>query len=138
MRLSTSRCLIAVLLAIVLASGCDSALEPMTSVRGKVTYRGVPLHTGTIVFTPDESRGTTGPMARAEIRAEGTYELSTEDQRGARAGWYRVTIMAMDGSPGSYSMPRSLLPDKYRDPELSGLSCHVKSSQENIVDFNLE
>jgi hypothetical protein len=138
MKLSTFRCLIAAMLANVLVSGCDLAIEPMAPVRGKVTYRGVPLHTGTIVFTPDESRGTAGPMARAEIRAEGTYELSTADQRGARPGWYRVTIMAMDGAAGGYSVPRSLLPDKYRDPELSGLSCHVKSSQENVVDFNLE
>jgi hypothetical protein len=132
MRPSTFRCLIAAMLANVLVSGCDLAIEPMAPVRG------VPLHTGTIVFTPDESRGTAGPMARAEIRAEGTYELSTADQCGARAGWYRVTIMAMDGAAGSYSVPRSLLPDKYRDPELSGLSCHVKSSQENVVDFSLE
>jgi len=127
---------VAVLVA-VLVAGCDSEPASLNPVRGKVTYHGSPLYTGTIVFTPDESRGTTASLARAEIRQDGTYDLWSLDVRGAKAGWYRVTIMAVEGSAGG-GVPRSLVPDKYRDPELSGLACVIKPDQENVVDFNLE
>jgi hypothetical protein len=30
------------------------------------------------------------------------------------------------------------VPEKYRDPELSGLSCEVKPECANCIDFNLE
>jgi hypothetical protein len=124
---------------LLLVAGCDAGAGSPAPVRGKIAYRSLPLHTGTIVFTPDASRGTTGVLVRADIRPDGTYSLGTTDANGAPPGWYRVTIMAMEGSStGGYTVPRSLLPDKYRDPDLSGLSCKVQANQENIIDFNLE
>jgi hypothetical protein len=126
---------------LALPSGCDPGRESLTMVRGKVSYKGAPLRTGTIVFTPDALRGTTGPMARSEIRPDGTYALHTNGSRGAAAGWHRVTVMALESSPRRNEdliAPRSLLPEKYRDPELSGLSCQVRGGQENRIDFDLE
>jgi hypothetical protein len=75
-------------------------------------------------------------MARAEIQPGGLYDL--RDQRGQTipAGWYRVTVAAIEADgigPG-----RSILPDKYRDPRLSGLVCEIKGGQENQIDFNLQ
>jgi hypothetical protein len=129
-------------LVLVLLCGCDPGRESLTVVRGKVSYKGVPLRTGTIVFTPDALRGTRGSMARSEIRSDGSYVLETHELRGAAAGWHRVTIMALDsgsapGPNGDSTMPRSLLPEKYRDPELSGLSCQVRAGQDNRIDFHL-
>jgi hypothetical protein len=126
-----------------LVSGCESGTDGLAPVRGKVSYKGVPLSTGTIVFTPDALRGTTGSMARSEIRPDGTYVLQTNSLPGATVGWHRVTVMAMESRPESgpdkdLIMPRSLLPEKYRDPELSGLSCQVRSRQENCIDFDLD
>ncbi len=96
-----------------------------------------------IVFVPDQSRGQSGPIAIGDIRADGSYSLKTGDAFGAAPGWYRVTVAAV-GPPGikaiddPYAVPVSLIPDRYRDPELSGLSCEVKPNKANVVDFNLD
>jgi len=128
---------------LALASGCEPGSEPLALVRGKVSYKGIPLSTGTIVFTPDALRGTTGPMARSEIQPDGTYILQTQGLPGATVGWHRVTVMALESRPvigpdGDLITPRSLLPEKYRDPELSGLSCQIRGGQENRIDFKLD
>src|SRR5262249_29647890 len=127
----------------ILPAGCDAAALPRFVVRGKVSYRGIPLTTGMIVFTPDAARGNPGPLACAEIQADGSYNLRTENAPGAAAGWYRVTVAAVEnpsqprwGHPPA--PPRSLVPDKFRDPELSGLTCEVLPGRENLINFNLE
>jgi hypothetical protein len=130
-------------LLLTLPSGCDPGTASLATVRGKVSYKGVPLRTGTIVFTPDALRGTTGSMARSEIRPDGTYALQTNGSHGAAVGWHRVTVMALEsgsapGPNGDFITPRSLLPEKYRDPELSGLSCKVRAGEENCIDFDLD
>ncbi len=129
-------------LLMLLMIGCDAESRTPVPVRGKVFYRGAPLTSGLIVFAPDSTRGTEGPLARAEIRSDGTYELHTEGTAGVNPGWYRVTVMALEPAAAASVAPpalqRSLLPDKYRDPELSGLVREVKAGQENLLDFRLE
>jgi hypothetical protein len=132
------------LLGLLLLAGCQGQPPDLTQVRGKVWYKGAVLKGGTIVFTPDASRGHRGDPACAEIQPDGSYQLKTGDNHGAAPGWHRVTIAAV--SPGTTSLkghpynplPRSLLPDRYRDPELSGLRCEVKPNQPNTIDFQLE
>ena len=124
-------------------TGCDPGLDALAPVKGRVFYQGAPVHTGTIVFTPDPARGGSGPMSQAEIRSDGSFDLQSGEKRGAAVGWHRVTIVAIDatiqsGGNNQYSIPRSLLPDKYRDPDSSGLGCDVKSGRENVIDFNLQ
>ena len=130
----------ALLLALVV--GCHGASDPPVPVAGSVSFRGIPLRGGTIVFIPDTSRGNSGPLARGAIQSDGSYRLQGEGgSAGAPAGWYRVTILALDSfayaGNGAY-VPRSLLPDKYRDPDLSGLGCEVKPGHDNQINFNLE
>jgi hypothetical protein len=125
------------------AVGCGSRAAPLLPVRGRVTFRGVPLHTGSIVYSPHAERGTTGPLARADIQPDGTYVLRTGDKMGAVAGWHRITILAVETPPPlsageAFAIPRLLLPARYGDPELSGLSREVVAGRENRFDFNLE
>jgi hypothetical protein len=139
----TPKAALTAFLVVNLISGCESGTESLAPVRGKVSYKGAPLTAGTIVFTPDALRGTTGSMARAEIQPDGTYVLQTKSLPGAIAGWHRVTVMAMESRPPSGAdrevvMPRSLLPEKYSDPELSGLSCQIRGGQENFINFDLD
>jgi hypothetical protein len=127
---------------LLLASGCDAGGQ-LAIVRGKVSFKGIPLNTGTIVFTPDALRGTGGSIARAEIGPDGRYVLQTKGLPGVAVGWHRVTVMAMDrglagGPDGDLLSPRSLVPEKYSDPHLSGLSCQVRGGQENSIDFDLD
>src|SRR5947209_4271705 len=88
------------LIWLLAAAGCESGSGPLAPVRGKVAYQGVPLHTGVIVFTPDPLRGTSGPVARAEIQPDGSYTLLTENLAGTAAGWHRVTIVAVEAPAG--------------------------------------
>ena len=72
----------------------------------------------------------------------GGYASVREDGFGAVPGWHRVTVAAVYaptipavGQP--FSVPLSLVPDRYRDPEFSKLVCEVKADQPNVFDFNL-
>jgi len=120
--------------------GCGSNPPALVPVQGKVSYRGIPLSTGTVVFIPDSSRGNTGPLAKADVGPDGRYTLRTDDKLGVLPGWYRVTVAAfiMPSAGDSFRMPESLLPDHYRDPDMSGITCEVRAGQENTLDFNLE
>jgi hypothetical protein len=126
-----------------LAFGCEQAMPPLAPVRGRICYRSVPLHTGRIVFSPDSLHGTTGPLASAEIQPDGSFTLRTADAMGAAAGWYRITVLAVETAgartPGDMApRPRLLLPEKYADPALSGLAWEIKVGQENTVNLNLD
>lgn len=123
----------ATLAGLLLAAGCGDDAPKLAPVRGTVFYRGAPLHGGTIVFAPDADRGGVGPMAQAEIQADGTYILHTGGSKGATPGWHRITVAAADGKEA-----RSSLPQRFHDPELSGLSREVQPDRVNTVDLHLE
>lgn len=123
-----------------LAWGCGKRPLPLTPVTGKVTYRGFALPSGTIVFAPDTQKGESGPLAHGRIREDGSFSLYTGDTYGATPGWYRVTVLSIGSSlPGEpYATPQSVLPDKYRDPDLSLLSREVLPHKSNHIDFILD
>ena len=126
-----------------LTAGCQSDAETLSLVRGKVYYKNVLMSGGTIVFTPDPKRGGGGPLAQAEIKPDGTFMLRTGQNLGALVGWHRITLVAVEAPPPSnhpegFVEPRTLLPARYRDPELSGLAREVKAGQENVFYFYLE
>jgi hypothetical protein len=123
--------------------GCGSRPLPLAEVHGKVSYLGVPLRQGLIVFTPDSARGASGPLAQAAIQADGSYVLQSDDKPGAVAGWHRVTVVAVQAVQAVSYADRfpylaPLIDPKYRDPELSGLTREVKADQVNAIDINLE
>jgi hypothetical protein len=127
-------------LVVLLALGCGSK-GSFAPVNGKVFFQGRPLPRGTIVFTPDPARGGAGPQASADIQADGTFTLRTAAQDGAIPGWHRVTVLALeapDPNGPKYMIPRSLIPDKYRDPAQSGLACEVLPGKPNGINFNLD
>ena len=102
----------------VFLAGCEGGTAPLAPVSGKVFYQNQPLPRGTIVFVPDADRGNNGPLAQGTIQPGGIYTVQTEGKPGALPGWYRVTVIAVESSAGSYpgrsSAPRSLVPEKYR------------------------
>lgn len=123
--------------------GCKGKSDKFMPVTGKVTYRGFPLQQGTIVFTPNSALGTQGEIAIGEIGRDGTFTLRTGNAYGATAGHYRVTVAAVvaDAAPvpgQSFRTPVSLLPEKYSDPELSGLECQVVDDKANSFGFELK
>jgi hypothetical protein len=120
-----------------LLSGCGESTPPtLAPVVGKVFYHGRPVARGLIVFVPDAQQGAAGPMSRATIGPDGSYTLHTGDGVGAVPGAHCVTIAAVEGQSGGE--PRSLLPEKYRDPDRSGLRCEIAADRPNTVNFHLE
>jgi hypothetical protein len=129
-------------------------------VYGTVKYKGKPVESGTITFTPADLQ--TGRSAGGTIK-DGDYSLAsltTDD--GAMAGRYKVTVVAQktitDGlnpklkmmyekasASGGVPMPPEvkknikveyLVPTKYADPATSGLQADVLESS-NKADFDL-
>lgn len=127
------------LFLVALLSGCSGGGEfPTSPVKGKVTYKGKALPTGTVMFVPDS-----GPPAYGNIDKEGNYTLGTYGEKdGAVMGKHKVSITALeemgDVLPEARSgTPPSLIPDKYSNIDNSGLTFEVKSG-DNEANFELQ
>ena len=117
-------------------SGCGQSHELETAdVQGIVTLDGRPVHSGSVIFTPPRGRA-----AKGVIGPDGTFSLSTYAAGdGAILGVHQVTIVAREkGSGGSEGRPgKSLIPERYGSPTVSGLSFEVKADGPNVANFEL-
>ena len=113
-------------------AGCGpSGAERMLPVEGQVRYGGKPLTRGTVVLSPDPSKGNaTKHEPRGRIEADGRYQIFTHPHTGAPPGWYKVSVIATEPSDpkNPYSLPRSLIPEKFGKPDESRLSWEVRSN----------
>ncbi len=109
-------------------AGCGSR-DACYPVGGIVLFRNVPLAGGLIVFTPDAEKGNSGPIARAIIRTDGSFELQTDDKSGAVRGWHRITIAPPVGDSAHYTYRD--FPVRFRNPADSNLSWEVKAIKGN-------
>ena len=120
------------LLAVILAglSGCGTHPEDVRlPVEGEVTFNGKPLTTGVVIMRPDVAHGNTSQHEpRAKIDADGKYHVETALRSGAPPGWYKVGVVVTEPSDPTnpYSAPRSLIPEKFGNPDESGLSLEVR------------
>ena len=128
-------------------AGCGSndGRAHVVPVKGKVTFKGEPLRTGSIVFVPDAG----GKTAAADISREGEYVLgSYEATDGAIPGKHRIMIIALT-APGGTGLPEdtiklkggadspvSILPERFSDDKKSKLIADVKDG-ENSIDIVL-
>jgi hypothetical protein len=148
--ITTSSCFLRLgLLALCAAvtCGCGGHLDdrPETFlVSGNVTYEGEPCADATISFHPQgEQRSAYG-----RTDSSGNYLLTTvREHDGAMAGEYRVSVskvinenaevastdIAAPQKPPQY---KSLLPEKYGNPETSDLTASVEEGK-NQFDFTL-
>lgn len=117
------------ILIVVCVVGCGRDGGKLAPVQGRVFHRGQPVAGGMIVFTPDPERGGTGLQSWARIGDDGTFYLQTEGKPGATLGWHRITVSAAQADK---------LPQKFRDPELSGQRFEVKPDRTNLCDLSLE
>jgi hypothetical protein len=136
--------LVLALLTALAAAGCGGGKA--AKVSGKVTYRGKVLTMGSVVLV-----GEDGHSARGAIQPDGTYEIdrapvgkdraavSNPPPAGARGG------QALVGSPNDEEakQARALAaqyvptPEKYNDPQKSGLSFDVPSGGRTL-DIDLQ
>ena len=119
------------LLLLIFAAGCG----PNCSVSGKVTFSdGSPMDSGEVVFE------TSAMMAKGKIQKDGTYSLTTGEQKGIPKGTYQVSIggfrptivppsIGPDGRTSGraqVTMPEIPVAKKFLSPGTSGLTCEVK------------
>jgi hypothetical protein len=133
---------LAVALALVWLPGCAPPKETLIPVTGTITVKKQLLSAGTVVFHPDPEKGNKGTREpRATIAADrpGEYRLTTGDQEGAPAGWYKVTVNAIKPGGTSLRPPEWLADPRYADERTSGLSVEVvKDARAGAYDFELE
>jgi hypothetical protein len=122
-------------------SGCGykPKLPPLAQVSGTVTLDGKPLARGTVQFVPDSSKGTAGTPAVGYIDANGHYELTTANVPGAIIGMHRIGVESRkEMEPTGVSWTPSLIPEKYSNPNASGLTAEVKADTANEVNLELK
>lgn len=129
-------CLWLLLLAIAVVTGCGPSRPETAEVSGRVTFQGKPVPEGRILFWPPSGR-----PAMAEIKSDGTYELTTFDaEDGAVIGTHRVTIKAtrtvFRNNDPSKAVVEWLVPQNYENIDKSPLTAEV-SPGKNTINFDL-
>jgi hypothetical protein len=115
--------------------GCGGKTPSIVPVRGKVLLNGQPLTTGRVLTQPSAGRGANGI-----IKSDGTFELSTlGDRDGASPGTHKVAVVAYQSvGAGPEAGPGNLLvPERYTNPESSGLTIEVTADGENAPVLEL-
>jgi hypothetical protein len=114
-------------LVLCVLAGCGKG-DTVFPVDGKVLVDGQPLTVGTVIFTPDTSKGNSSQAEpRGQLDANGVYRVyMTKDREGVPPGWYKISISAQRlkdaKDPLSYV---SVIPSKYTNPKTSGLVLQV-------------
>lgn len=128
-------------------AGCGG--EPgLVKVQGRVTYKGKPVSTGEIYFSPALAGGR---GAQSPLDSDGSYSLGTFSPRdGAYVGIHKVSIVSRGpdkpipakkaGSMMAEDMQGTgdpLIPRRYFSPETSQLTAEVTAGQANTFNFEL-
>jgi hypothetical protein len=127
------------------SGGCGNGAggDKLYPVTGKVTYKGQPLTTGTVILVADLVKGNnTKHEPRGPIDSEGHYEVSTAGKPGAPPGWYKIAVIA-NKKPSNprkpYAITASLLPKKYDKADTSELAFEVReTAAEGAYDILLK
>jgi hypothetical protein len=78
--------------------GCSGASLQTAEVAGVVLIKGKPADKLRIEFSPDGTKGTSGPISMAETDDQGRYSLqyfppdANAPKPGAVVGWHRVVL----------------------------------------------
>lgn len=120
--------------------GCGSS-DSIAPLSGSVTYKGAPLEFGSVTFQPAAG----GPLARAQIQTDGTFELTTDGRPGAPVGMNNVRVTcfanqkpgAVQNSGGEASLGKSLIPERYSRFTTSGLTIDVKPDENPPCNIEL-
>lgn len=96
----------------LIAAGCGGDAGPKRHrVSGEATFDGTPIPHGDVLFSPDASKGNSGPQGIAQIR-DGKFDTDGEDGKGVAGGPTIVRITGLSGPGGKllceYDFPLEL------------------------------
>ena len=138
--------IVLVCLAVVIGCSSGPAVDPnrpaTVEAGGTVTYNGQPLEGATVAFLPKNPKD---PGASGRTDASGKFTLTAfAPGDGAVPGSYLVTISKVEGSTevqeDSEAEPvalKSLIPEKYNNPQGSGFTAEVAEGGDNQFTFEL-
>src|SRR5262245_62070959 len=98
---TTGRLACLAVLGAALAAGCGGTEKKVGQLKGKVTFKGVPVPAGFISFTPDASKGNQGSVKVAQIK-DGEYDTSLAADPGVTPGPTVIRIAGFDGKKIPY------------------------------------
>lgn len=144
------RLLFCLLTAALITSGCGGGsgpvaeTVPVVTASGTATFRGKPLEHYQVMLFPQDGRPAAGM-----VDAAGKFVLGTNQPGdGAPAGTHRVAVTWIgppSTDPGQGVMeftqpppPTIKIPDKYANPETSGITVEVPESGTDAIVINLE
>ena len=125
------------LLTVCLAAlaGCSPQAD-YAPVSGTVYYKGKPVESGVVMFQPAE-----GEVARGLIQSDGTYTLETlGEATGVRPGMAKVRVSVRantNSNGGEVGLGKLLIPERYTDFDLSGLTFEVTPTRTEPYDIQL-
>jgi len=120
----------ALLVAVPMLCSCaKDQRPPLYPVQGKVFCQGKPAAGAMLFFHPGEGGANpAGMLPHGVVEADGSFRVGTyEEQDGAQAGQYRVTVRWTSKAKSSDDDERSLLPSRYLNPGTSGLRAEVRN-----------
>jgi hypothetical protein len=129
-------------LSLCLLFGCQPQLE-LVPLKGQIKYRNELLEYGSVMFQPVGG----GPLARGQIQADGSFELTTLVQGdGVKPGVSRVRITAFDAQkPAAMAQGNqelmlgdSAIPRKYQSFRSSGIKIEVTPDVGQPILIELE
>lgn len=92
-------------------AGCAEKESARFRLTGTVTFDGKPVPFGDVLFTPDGSKGNSGPQGIAHIR-DGKYDTGALDGKGVGGGPTVVRVTGLTGPNGKliceFEMPADL------------------------------
>jgi hypothetical protein len=115
--------------AIVAVSGCNKGIQKVT-ISGTISYKGQPLSSGLLKFV-----GPEGSTSAAVIQPNGKFIITDVVPGEVKVGVVEAPQGGKTAS-GAKTAPVDL-PEKYRDPEKSGLKYTITPGMSELnIDIN--
>lgn len=149
-----------VVTSLVFIGGCggDGSRPSTEPVSGSVKFKGAALAGATVTLVPatkpsqgEPFKTTTPRTAIAKTDASGEFKLTSVKQNdGAVPGDYKISVTKIEEPPpvtpsADIAAPppkvvpiKSLIPERYNNPESSKLTATVKKGGPNRIDLDLK
>jgi len=145
-RFSVWACALAGSCALLLSS-CSG--KSLTSVQGKVLYKGEPIKGAVVTLHPKGANEVTAQRPSGVTGEDGTFRLFTGKEEGAAPGEYVVTVVWLKEPAAPAGKPKVISTDPPPDPEdgfkgryadqaNSKLSATIKPGLNQLEPFKLE
>jgi hypothetical protein len=137
----------AIWLVLALTALCPACSGGRNKVTGKVIYDGSPIKNAVVSFHP-KNADASALRPTGVTDENGVFNLTTQNEDGALAGEYRVTVVWLEETPDNSSKsvglpeppkaPADKLKGRYGDPEKSELNVTIKSGRNELPPFELK